>query len=88
MRLNVFHVGGHDREALLGAHPRQAVRATAAGGELGKQVGDVLVDVARGAGAGGEQVADRRLAEPAFVGEENIVQDHALVGDRAAVGRH
>ncbi|MNC28715.1 hypothetical protein D3C75_769360 [compost metagenome] len=44
--LNMAHIGGDDGTAELAGHADQFVGAARAGGDLGLQVGQVLIDVA------------------------------------------
>ena len=85
---DVPHVGGDDFGAVVASGRGEHLRAAHAGGELGLQVGDVAVDVPRRPSARSEQRADLAFEEAALIDEQRIVDQHAFLVDRAAVGRH
>ena len=82
------HIGVDHRPPLLGGDPLQLVRAALAGGDLRLQIGDVAVRIARRPSPFAEQRPHLRLAEAAGIDEQDIVDQHALLVDRAAVRRH
>ena len=69
-------------------HREQLVGAARAGGDLRLQVGDVLARVAHRVGPGREQRLERLGLEPPLVDQQKIVDQHAFLVDRGAVGRH
>ncbi len=82
------HIGGDYGAAELARHADQLVGAARAGRDLGLQVGQVLVDVARRPGTGGEQGARLGLAEPSGIHQQEVIDQHAFVVHRARVGGH
>ncbi len=86
--LYVPHVCMHDVEAELIDHLPDFLYAFLAGGDLGLQVGDVMVRIARRIGMVGEMVAEFVLQECALVDEFEIVEQDAFFLDDLAVGGH
>ena len=69
-------------------HARQLDRALLARGDLGLQVGDVLVRVARRESGIVQVFAQRLLLETVIRNQQEVVEEHALVIDGAARWRH
>ena len=77
--LDVAHVA-HDRVAARARDQRLELGdAARVGGELRLEVGDILVGIARGPGAGGEALAQRLLADLAAVEQQEVVEQHAFL---------
>ena len=77
--LDVGHVGVDHLAAIFAGHPPHLRRAARAGGDLGLEVGDVAVGLARRPGPGGEQGAHLGLEEAALVDQQYIVDQHAFL---------
>ncbi len=86
--LHVAHVGVHHVEPVVRDHVAQLVYALLARRDLRLQVGDVLRHVARRVAAGAEELRDLALAQAALLDQQEVVDQHTLFFDRAAVGRH
>jgi hypothetical protein len=71
----------------VGDHRPDLLDALAVGGGLGAEVGEVGVGVPRRVRAGGEQSPGLGLPEPAVLDEQPVVEEDALLLDRAAVPR-
>ena len=76
---DMVHVGGDHLGAIIARGLGQRLGAADAGGELGAQVGDVAVGIARRMRRRRPAGAHLRLAEMAFVDQQLIVDQHALV---------
>jgi pimeloyl-ACP methyl ester carboxylesterase len=61
----VAHVGAHDVEAVIGHHPVQLLDALLVGRDLGAQIGQVLVRIARRPAGRGQHRARLVLAQHA-----------------------
>jgi hypothetical protein len=68
--------------------PLECGRAARVGSHLGAQVGEVLGKVADGVGTRREQGGRLRFAELAALDEPEVLDQHALLLDAAAAGRH
>ena len=86
--LDVAHVGADRGEAELGHHLGELVGAALAARHLGLDVGHVLGLVADRPGAGAQHLQQGRLAQLAVLDQEEVVEQHALLVDVRAVGRH
>ncbi len=82
------HVGSDHRAPMFMRRACQQFRAACAGGELRAQIGQVAPRIARRMRALGQHVAHGFLAKGAFIHHQQIVDQHAFIGDGAAVGRH
>src|SRR3546814_20799972 len=69
-------------------HAPKLAHALLVGGDLRLEVGDVLIRVARRPAARGEDRAHFRLAEAALRDQPEVVDEDALLLDRAARRRH
>ncbi len=86
--LHVLHVGGDHRQTELTDHARQLRGSARVGRDLGAQVREVLGEVADRVGAAREQGGGLGLAQLAALHEAEVLDEHALVLDAPAVGRH
>ena len=84
---DVIHVGVDRRQSILLDQRPQRLLPGAVGGDLGGEVGHVLLDVAAGIVTGQQQVAGRRRFEDALGHQPEVIDHHAFFGDVAAVGR-
>ncbi len=84
----MIHVGGDHLRPVITRGLRQHLGAAGASGELRLEVRNIAVGVARRPFTRTEQVADFGLAEMTLVDHQLIVDQHAFLVDRAAVGRH
>ena len=89
--LDVAHVGVDDVEAEVRDHLAQLLRALLVGGDLRAQVGEVLLGIAGGVAAGGQQRAHLRLAEAALLDQQRSCRSarppRRCCGCRAASSR-
>ena len=85
--LHVAHVGVHHVQAEVIDHGVQFAHAGRVRGDLGAQVGQVLVGVPARVGAGFQQFAHGAFAQPPAFDEPDVVDQHAFLVDRGAVGR-
>ncbi len=67
-------------------HAAQFLHAFLVGGDHRAQVGDVLLDVARRVLARGEQRDGLLLAQPAFLDQQEVVDQHAFLLDHLESG--
>ena len=81
--LHVPHVRAHDVEAEMLDHSSQFLAALLTSGNLGAQVRQILVGIARRVWRVEEQGAELRLAHPARLHEFEIVDQHAFLVERA-----
>ena len=88
VREDVVHVRREDFGAVILRSLDQYFRTANACRELRFEVRDIAVGVARRPFARCKQAAHLCLAEVAFVDKQFVVDQHALFGDAAAVGRH
>ncbi len=88
LALAMAGVGEHLRQAVAGDQLLQLVDAQLVGSHLGLQVGQQLVGVAHGPGAGRQALPPGGLIPAARLHEGHVVEQQALLGDRAAEGRH
>ena len=86
--LHVAHVRGDHGEAELRDHAVELRRAAGVGRHLGAQVGEVLLEVADRMGGAREQFRRLGLAQPAVLDQPEVLDEDALLVDRAAAGRH
>ena len=86
--LDVRHVANDGLAAAARDQRLEFREAAGIRGELRLQVGDVLIRVARGPGAGREQRAQLVLAELPIVEQQEVVDQHAFLVDRAGGRRH
>ena len=84
--LDVPHIGLDHRKTIMGDHFPQLVRAGFVGGDLGGEIGQILLDVAAGIGAGGQQGAGLCFPKPAATHQQEIVDQNALFLDMVAIG--
>ena len=82
------HVGLHHVEAELLDHLAQLLHALLVGGDLRLQVGHVLLRVAAGVFAAGQQVQHFLLAQVALIDQLDVVDLHALFLDAGGERRH
>ena len=82
------HVGVNHIEPEVRHHAPQLLRAFFVGGDHGAQVGHVLLHVARGIAARGEQRDGFGLAQAALLHQQEIVDQHALFFHHFAARRH
>ena len=85
---DVVHIGRDNLRSVIACRFGECFRAANAGGQLGPKVGDVAILVACGKRAASEQLTQLCFAESAFVDQQLIVDEHAFLIDRPAVGRH
>ena len=86
--LHMAHIGRYRFDSVTITDAAQFARPLGAGGDLRGEVGDILVDIAGGPGAGGQQVADGGFAKRALIDQQQIVEDDALFLHADAAGRH
>ncbi|CNU06369.1 Uncharacterised protein [Mycobacterium tuberculosis] len=86
--LDVAHVGRHHVAAEVVDHFSDLVDALLVGGDLRAQIGEVGVGIAGTERRLGKQAPGFGLAEPSVLGEQPVVEQHALFVDLAAVGGH
>ena len=86
--LHVAHVGGDHGEAELGDHALELGRAAGVGRHLGTKVGEVLLQVADRVRRGREQFRDLGLAQPPVLDQTEVLDEDALLVDRAAARGH
>ena len=85
---HVMHIRQHDVSAVFAYDSMQLFDAARAGGDLGLDVADVLIDVSRRKWALREQLAECLFAESAVFDEQEVVDEHAFLAERGAVWRH
>ena len=86
--LHMAHVGRHHLAPELLDHLADLRRPAGASGDLGADIADVAVRVAGGIGAGSQGGAELGLAETPLLHQQEGVEQHALLVQGAAVGRH
>src|ERR1700722_8740052 len=86
--LDVTHVGPDHIQAVLRDHPAQLFDALLIGGHLGSEVREVGVRVPGGVFGAEKQLPGLLLAQPAVLDQEPVVEQHALLLDAGARGRH
>ena len=86
--LHMAHVGAYDIQAKLAHHLAQLLHALLVGGDLGLQVGQVLLRVAAGVFAAFQQRDHLGLAQAALVYQLEVVDLHTLFLDAGGERRH
>ena len=86
--LHVTHVGEQRIASLLAGRARQLPDATGVGCQLGPQVGEVLLRVARRPARRSQQREHPGFVQHPVAHDPGRGQQHALLIDRATVGRH
>ena len=82
------HVGLHHVQTKVRDHLVQLLRAFFVGGNLGLQVGQVLLRVSGGIGSAGEQRQHLGFTQHAVLDQQKVVDQHALLLDTGGKRRH
>ena len=86
--LHMTHVSHHRGQAPLRDHRVQFLHTFLVGRDLGPQIGQRLVRVARRPGTAGKLGTQLGLKKPAVANQQQVVEQHALLVDAARERRH
>ncbi len=86
--LEEAHEAGQVRLTVLAAERAQGLRAALVGGKRAAEVGEVVAEVARGMGAGGQERFDLPPARATLPDEVLRRDDDAFLGEAGGAGGH